>query len=139
MKPWMIALLGGLVLAGVFKLTETPIPEGVDPSLSKNDVVACTTLQTSLKVLKSVVEIDSSTLDDQKIEPELFKSEGREIQAKSVIPMSPRTRAAFSLTSDELLNYPAKNLTYEEANSLFSASLVKLDPALQLACSHVSN
>ncbi len=139
MKPWMIVLLGGLVVAGIIKLTETPIPEGVDPSLSKNDVVACTTLQTSLKVLKSVVETDSSTLADQKIEPEFFKNEGRNILAKSVIPMSPRIKAAFSLTSDELLNYPDKNLSYEEANALFSASLVKLDPALSEACSHVSN
>ncbi len=132
-------LAGGLLMAGVFKLTETLPPEGVDTSLRNQDIVSCTTLQSSLKVLKSVVELDSSTLNGQKIEPEFFKDRGREILAKSVLPMSPRIKAAFLLTSDELLNYPDKKLTYEEANALVSASLVKLDPALSLACSHVSD
>lgn len=139
MKPWMIVLLGGLLIAGVIKLTETPIPDGVDPSLKNKDIVACSSLQTKLKVLKSVVELDDSNLADQVIEPEFFKSAGREILTTSVIQMSPRIKAAYSLASDELLSYPNKKLSYQEANSLFSKSLEELDPALILACSHVQD
>lgn len=136
----MIAIIGGLFMASLILFLEPDTPEGVDPSLRNQDVLACTMLQSSLQLVQSGVEADTLLKPGgEYLYPDYFKDSSRDFLTKSSVTMSPRIKAAFLLVSDELLTYPDAKVTYDQASAMFNASLVKLDTALRSACSHVEN
>jgi len=108
-------------------------PDGVDPSLKTNDIVACTQVQRQLKSVKAVSQMKGISIGTGGAWTTVAF-----LTSISRQSMSPRISTAIKNVTAEFAAYPTKKTSLAKYRKRVEATLSKVSPLLSSACAHVT-
>jgi hypothetical protein len=108
-------------------------PDGVDPSLKNNDILACTQVQGQLKSVRDLSQMKGISVGSGSgsITAALLTSIASQ-------RMSPRISRVIKNVAAEFASYPVKKTSLAKYRKRVQETLSKVSPWLSSACSHVS-
>jgi hypothetical protein len=135
MKNWKTLFVCAVLATGVLTAPAVSFaaPDGVDPSLKNNDILACTQVQRQLKSVRDVSQMKGITVG----------TGGGSITAAFLTSiasqrMSPRISRVIKNVAAEFTAYPMKKTSLAKYRKRVANTLSKVSPWLSSACAHVT-
>lgn len=134
-RPFVVVLTAALVAAGVLVTPAVAFaaPEGVDPSLKNNDILACTQVQRQLKSVRDVSQMKGISVGRAP-----GSTTAAFLTSISRQSMSPRISRTIKNVAAEFAAYPMKKMRLAKYRERVANTLSKVSPWLSSACAHVT-
>lgn len=136
MKTWKTLFVCAVLATGVLTAPAVSFaaPDGVDPSLKNNDILACTQVQRQLKSVRDVSQMKGISVGTSP-----GSTAAAFLTSISRQSMSPRISRAIKNVAAEFTAYPIKKMSLAKYRKRVENTLTKVSPWLSSACAHVTN